>query len=192
MRLLRGSRRNPFKSAPDRTADPHHARLWEHRPRAVAILLAAAALLGDYATGPFIQFPAFYIAPVAFTVWYLGLPQAIALAGLLPTIRLGFSLWWEEPWGLGYSIVNALIQMMVFTLLTILTHLAAQRTRALEREVRVLRGILPICSFCKKIREDDGTWQPLESVITARSEAQFSHSFCEECMREHYGDLFQD
>ncbi len=192
MQLLRGGHGSPFTPAGDRSADPHHPRPWEQHPRATAILLAAAALSGDYATGPFIQFPALYIAPVAFTAWYLGLPGAITLAVLLPGMRLGFVLWWEEPGGIGYAVVNALIHSTVLTLLALLTHALARRTHALEREVRVLRGILPICAFCKKIRDDDGSWQPLERVITARSEARFSHGFCEECGRKHYGGLLND
>lgn len=62
---------------------------------------------------------------------------------------------------------------------------AAERARA---EVKVLRGILPICSFCKRVRHGDA-WLDVERVIAERSEARFSHGFCPECVDKHYGDL---
>lgn len=55
--------------------------------------------------------------------------------------------------------------------------------------VKTLRGLLPVCSFCKKIRDDQGYWQQLEAYIQAHSEAVFSHSVCEECARIHYPEL---
>ncbi len=58
-------------------------------------------------------------------------------------------------------------------------------------EIRVLKGILPICSFCKKIRDDQSKWQDMETYITERSNAQFSHSFCPECGEKHYGDYLE-
>lgn len=64
------------------------------------------------------------------------------------------------------------------------------RTLELEQalaEVKSLSGILPICSFCKKIRDDDGYWLQVEQYIAEHSEAVFSHGLCQECMSEHYG-----
>lgn len=60
-------------------------------------------------------------------------------------------------------------------------------TRALE-EVHTLRGILPLCSFCKKVRDDDGYWQRVDVYITNNSEAMVSHGVCPECAKEHYPD----
>ena len=57
-------------------------------------------------------------------------------------------------------------------------------------EVKTLSGFLPICSNCKKIRDDEGYWQQLETYISARSQAQFSHSLCPECLQELYPDLY--
>jgi hypothetical protein len=57
-------------------------------------------------------------------------------------------------------------------------------------EVRTLRGILPICSFCKKIRDDDGYWNQVEVYVKERSDADFSHSICPDCMKEHYPEEY--
>ncbi|MBW1814817.1 MAG: GAF domain-containing protein [Deltaproteobacteria bacterium] len=53
-------------------------------------------------------------------------------------------------------------------------------------EIEILRGIIPICSFCKKIRDDEGYWQAIESYMSQYIEAKFSHGVCPECMKEHY------
>jgi len=55
--------------------------------------------------------------------------------------------------------------------------------------VKKLSGLLPICSYCKKIRDDKGYWNQIESYIHEHSEAEFSHSICQECAKEHYPDL---
>jgi len=54
-------------------------------------------------------------------------------------------------------------------------------------ELHTLRGIIPICSSCKKIRDDKGSWNQLESYIQKHSEAEFSHSMCPECSDKVYG-----
>jgi|GEM_PF-698689 len=56
-------------------------------------------------------------------------------------------------------------------------------------EIRILRGILPICGHCKKIRNDEGYWIQLESYIRDHSEAEFTHGVCAECAKEHYAYL---
>ena len=77
----------------------------------------------------------------------------------------------------------------------------AQRVRELEEalsRVKTLQGLLPICSYCKKIRNDRNYWQQVEGYISDHSEAQFSHGICPECsarfvqpelerLREHMG-----
>ncbi len=55
--------------------------------------------------------------------------------------------------------------------------------------VKQLSGLLPICSHCKKIRDDKGYWNQIESYIDAHSEAKFSHGICQECVKIHYPDL---
>src|SRR2546427_676551 len=67
----------------------------------------------------------------------------------------------------------------------------AEKNRDLEqalREVKVLRGFIPICASCKKIRDDKGYWQQIETYIQQRSEALFSHGICKDCMKKLYPD----
>jgi len=54
----------------------------------------------------------------------------------------------------------------------------------LEEEIRVLKGIIPICMYCKKIKDDEGAWSQLEKYISEHSDAYFSHGICDTCMQE--------
>ena len=56
-------------------------------------------------------------------------------------------------------------------------------------EIKTLQGILPICSHCKKIRNDEGVWNRLESYITQHSDAQFTHGVCPDCISEFYPEI---
>lgn len=60
--------------------------------------------------------------------------------------------------------------------------------KALEH-IKTLQGIIPICSFCKRIRDDQGYWNQVEAYLSRHSEARFSHGFCPDCVKEHYPDF---
>jgi PAS domain S-box-containing protein len=72
-----------------------------------------------------------------------------------------------------------------------------ERERLIEQlqqalaQVKALSGFLPICASCKKIRDDQGYWQQIESYIREHSEAEFSHGLCPDCARRLYPDLYQ-
>ena len=55
--------------------------------------------------------------------------------------------------------------------------------------MKQLQGLLPICMYCKKIRDDQDAWHRLETYIEKNSSAMFSHSLCEDCKEEHYPAL---
>jgi Zn finger protein HypA/HybF involved in hydrogenase expression len=59
-------------------------------------------------------------------------------------------------------------------------------------EIKTLKGILPICSYCKKIRDDKGYWNRLESYLHAHSEVEFSHGICPDCAKKLYPDYFNE
>jgi len=72
-----------------------------------------------------------------------------------------------------------------------------RREKELEEalsQIKALKGLLPICASCKKIRKDDGYWQQIESYIREHSEAEFSHGMCPDCAKRLYPelDLFKD
>lgn len=56
-------------------------------------------------------------------------------------------------------------------------------------ENKTLKGILPICSYCKKIRTAEGRWEPVDVYIHRHSQADISHGICPECAKQHYPDI---
>lgn len=58
-----------------------------------------------------------------------------------------------------------------------------------RQEIKTLKGILPICCICKKIRDDKGYWNQLESYIREHSDVEFSHGICQECAKKMYPDI---
>lgn len=58
-------------------------------------------------------------------------------------------------------------------------------------EVKKLSGLLPICSHCKKVRDDQGYWNQIEEYIRDHSEARFSHGICPECMKKYYPEYHE-
>jgi PAS domain S-box-containing protein len=59
-------------------------------------------------------------------------------------------------------------------------------------QVKTLKGLLPICSACKNVRDDQGYWRKIEAYISSHSEAAFSHSICPDCVKKLYPDLYKD
>jgi DNA-binding response OmpR family regulator len=61
----------------------------------------------------------------------------------------------------------------------------AARLLGLQKEVRQLEGLLPICSYCKKIRDEREHWSQVEEYLSRRTEATFSHGICPDCYERH-------
>jgi hypothetical protein len=151
------------------------------------ITLSAAVLVTDYATGPFIQFPILFVAPVALATAAHGRRAGMIVAASLPLLRLSFFLRWQLPSSWALEIVDTGVDVAIL----IATSILIEKIVLQERELQVLEGLLPICSFCKRIRDEEGHWRPLEGYISARSSARFSHTFCPECGLKHYPDLVE-
>ncbi|MBN2807870.1 MAG: response regulator [Deltaproteobacteria bacterium] len=106
----------------------------------------------------------------------------------------------------GYVLKPINLQIMLETVEKCSQHVLARRNLAAhqrEREklieelnealekVQVLKGIIPICCNCKKIRDDQGYWDQVEAYISKHSEARFSHGICPDCVKKIYPE-FED
>jgi len=84
---------------------------------------------------------------------------------------------------------------MVLTDITVRKQIEKEREKLIDElqnalsEIKTLSGLLPICSHCKKIRDDKGYWNQIEGYIQEHSEAKFSHSICQECAKKYYPDF---
>jgi len=57
--------------------------------------------------------------------------------------------------------------------------------------IKTLKGFIPICANCKKVRDDDGFWEQVEVYVRDHTEAEFSHGICPDCMQELYPELYE-
>jgi hypothetical protein len=83
-------------------------------------------------------------------------------------------------------------RMASFVDITKRKEMEADREKVLEdalEKIKVLRGIIPICASCKKIRDDKGYWNQIENYIKDHSEADFSHSICPDCAKKLYPEV---
>jgi phosphoserine phosphatase RsbU/P len=65
----------------------------------------------------------------------------------------------------------------------------AERQLRLQHRMSALESMLSVCAFCKKIRDEDDCWEPMEAYISEHTETQFSHAYCPQCMKVHFPDL---
>jgi len=64
--------------------------------------------------------------------------------------------------------------------------------RKARAEIKTLKGIMPICSYCKKIRDDTGYWNQLDQYIKEHSEAKLSHGVCPESAKKYFSDYMEE
>lgn len=86
-------------------------------------------------------------------------------------------------------ILGATVTLVVGVLLLLLEIYVRKLERALD-EVKILEGMLPICSSCKKIRTPDNQWHIIENYIKDRTDATFTHGMCPDCAVKFYGRTF--
>jgi hypothetical protein len=145
-------------------------------------------LILDFISGPLVQFPITFVIPVVLAAWNGKLRWALGFAVVLGAARLGFYGIWDAEWLSLVSLTNAAIRIAVLAIVAVFV----SRYRAARERVQILQGLLPICMFCKKIRDENDHWHSLESYIGERSEASFSHGLCPECKRKHYPEIYEE
>lgn len=92
-------------------------------------------------------------------------------------------------------LLQAFMGTIAVTTMAIAAVVAERRAAKKQREglidsIKTLRGLLRICSYCNKIRNDQGLWVRLEAYIQEHSEAKFTHGLCPECAQRHYPQLY--
>lgn len=129
----------------------------------------------------------FYLVPVVFLALWSSPKQSLAVMGIAAfssiLVAIGFLL--SPPGAFWDAITNRAYALIVIGATVMLS---VVRKRA-EEDVKVLHGLLPICCYCKNIRDDKGYWQQVERYIAARTEADFSHGMCPDCGAKHFPDI---
>lgn len=157
----------------------------------IVVLSASSVvtLVLDLIIVPHIAFPALFVLPIALVAWWHTLRAAIVLALVLVaarTVNVIFrSTTHSHP--LPYELTNSVIYLgILIALIYLIARLAEQRRQL--RKGKTLPALLPICSYCHRIRRDDGEWEQIESFITKRTGTLFSHGFCPECMEAQWAE----
>ncbi|MFH1934984.1 MAG: hypothetical protein ABIN18_25885 [Pseudomonadota bacterium] len=149
----------------------------------------------DWQTGYKLNFFVFYFIPISITAWFFGIESAII-------ISIISSLVWfiaDKLSGHTYSsnlylVWNTSIRLVSFMIIgwsvskvSFLFRSEEKKTEELQKalsEIKILEAFLSICCVCKKIRNEDGKWQQIETYISNHSETKFSHSYCPECAKK--------
>ena len=168
----------------------------EHKSQAwvisVSIILTMLIAYIDWATGLDIQFYVFYFIPIAI----IGLKCSSKITYFFTFICV--VLWTSTEVLSGYQIKGWMLELWnngvrLMTFFAIAGAVVTARKifdkerkmfeelRSKTAEIKQLQSFLPICSYCKKIRDDNSQWQPIESYISERVETKFSHGICPDC-----------
>lgn len=139
-----------------------------------------------------------YVAVVLVSLW---IPrktftiQVAVISSVLTMLGFIFSPMGGEMWKVIFNRALALFAIWTTTILTLQRKAieeerfkAVQEKNEMLEETKILRGLLPICASCKKIRDDQGYWKQIELYIEEHSDAHFSHGICHECQEKLYGD----
>ena len=110
---------------------------------------------------------------------------ALALVSLLH-IWLNEGTGFRSDVGLWSSFIGATV---IGVMLAWQSSITKRRLFRARREVRTLRGIMPICTQCKAIRDESGDWHRMEAYITSHTEAQLSHGMCPTCFAQAMAEL---
>jgi len=149
----------------------------------------------DGQTGYELNFFVFYFIPVSITAWYFGIELSIVFS-----IVCAFVWFFADKYaGHQYSstifaVWNTLIRLGSFLIIgwsvnkiKVLFQSEKDKAENLQQalsKIKILESFLSICCVCKKIRNEEGNWQQMESYISNHSDTQFSHGYCPECARK--------
>jgi hypothetical protein len=176
------------KISPPLDAPAFERGLWSRTWFMILLCLVFVAL--DWNLVPLHVFPFVFIFPVMLVAWNRALWLVVLCAGVLSLTRIMHQMAFSHGPVRFNELADTLICFFVLELLALLTLLLGRQSRKLRQRVQALEGLLPICSFCKSIRNDQEEWVQLEAFMTRHSGAVFSHGLCPICAKKHYGDLY--
>jgi len=161
-----------------------HAQMSEVRAVALCVVLSVAIFIVDSLIPLGVAGGVPYVLVVLASLWAprRRLTWYVAIATSILTI-LGFfsSPVGGELWKVLFNRSLALFAIWTTAVLSVQRQMIQEEKESAVSELRVLSGLLPVCASCKKIRDDEGSWNQMELYIRDHSEATFSHGYCPEC-----------
>ncbi|MBI4912988.1 MAG: DUF4118 domain-containing protein [Acidobacteria bacterium] len=159
---------------------------------AVSVALWGGLAWLDLSTGTRIRLGPVYALPVMLTSWNLGRTWGIAAALFSALLWHGIQVFVLHESGIPFyrhwDMANGLLSFLAISYAVIWAKQILLRVEeanvhlqeALE-QVRTLEGMLPICAWCHKVRDDQGLWEQVESYVSKHSKAQWTHGICPSC-----------
>lgn len=165
----------------------------------LCVLSAIAIFLADLAIPLGVAVGVAYLVTVLLSIWLSSVKSTLwitAACSVLIILGFYFSPPGGELWKVLFNRSLSLVSIWATAIAIVKKKRSeqkreeaiAEREKAL-REIKILQGILPICSSCKKIRDDKGSWKRIELYIMENSEADFSHGICPECVKKLYPEF---
>ncbi|MDA8433978.1 MAG: hypothetical protein M0Z60_13615 [Nitrospiraceae bacterium] len=169
-----------------------------------AIGLALNMVVGgvDFFTGLDIGLTVFYLLPIAFVTWFAGRKAGLLMSVVsIITTVLSDILDGKILIHIAIETWNALVHLGFFIVVTYLlgrlkheldgrSKIIAELKKALN-EIKTLSGLLPMCAWCKKVRDDSGYWKQVEQYIAEHTEAEFTHGICPDCLKKMEPELYE-
>ncbi|MDH4068939.1 MAG: hypothetical protein OEV30_00805 [Ignavibacteria bacterium] len=153
----------------------------------VAVLLMSLVALLDYLSGSELSFSIFYIFPVLATSWFVGHRAALTMAVLSSAVWLAV----DTAAGATYShylipIWNALVRLIFFVVVgVVVPHLRLEIQHS-HLALKRLTELLPMCAWCRNIRDAEGAWSSLEEYIETHTGSEVTHGICPRCIDKHF------
>lgn len=149
----------------------------------VAILGAVFAL--DILTPLGVAVSVLYVAPVLMSLWSPQQRYTLIVASAASVLTV-LDIFMSQPGGIAWmAFANRALALFAIWVTAIL----ALRYKQQRVEAAALRGLLPMCASCKKIRDGNGRWNHLEVYIETYASVEITHSMCEECLVKWYPEL---
>ena len=166
------------------------------------VLLGAGVFVLDFFYPLGVAIGALYTPLVLITLWSASRRFTLIVtvgASILTVAGLFYPIYGAADWLAVTNRVLSLITIWVAAILVLLHKQAEKERDVLVRQlqdalanIKTLHGLLPICSSCKKIRDDHGYWNQVETYIGAHSDVEFTHGLCPECIEKLYPDYHRD
>jgi hypothetical protein len=154
---------------------------------AMLVLLTGAIAAVDYLTGWEISFSIFYIYPIFVASWYIGRRTGIVLA-VLSSI-----LWLIADLASGHQFSHVLIpgwnmavRLVFFLLIGVSVPYLRRELHASHNALQKLTSLLPLCAWCKNIRDSNGKWSRLEEYLQDEKGIEITHGICPDCIEKYY------
>lgn len=152
-----------------------------------AVLIIGFVAFLDYQSGTELSFSIFYVFPVLATSWFVGHRSALAMAILSSTLWLVVDLASQVTYS-HYLIPgwNALVRLVFFVAIgVVVPHLRLELHHS-HLALKHLTELLPMCAWCRNIRDVQGAWSSLEEYIETHTGSEVTHGICPKCIDKYF------